>query len=81
MAVREVTLGFPEEGFDVIASASGRVIPSEKRPCMASSANGHMLGKGREEGREVEREEGGMEGGMEGRREGEREGGREGERK
>ena len=45
MAVREVILGFPE-GFDAMVSTSGLVIPSEKRPCMASSANGHMLGGG-----------------------------------
>ena len=43
MEAREAVMSLPEEVFDMMVSTSGRVNPSESRPCIASSAKGHML--------------------------------------
>ena len=43
MEAREAVMSLPEEGFDMMVSTSGRVNPSESRPCIASRAKGHML--------------------------------------
>ena len=57
MEAREAVMSLPEEGFDMMVSTSGRVNPSESRPCIASRAKGHMLKWGKEEEEEEEEEE------------------------